>query len=143
MRNKKRVNYWLIAGIVIILLSGGYYSYQKDLAARKSGIYTIAKIEKIRIARSGWRVWMLITHQNAYFHEEAVYFYEYFNAKSVGNRYFIKINYKEQQNKIESMRLVPIVEVPDSIQSAPPEGWTEAWMQEHFPEVVEYVHDTK
>lgn len=142
MRNKK-VNYWLIAGVFVVLIIGGYYSYQKDLAARKSGIYTIAEIEKIRIARSGWRVWMRIAYQNVYLHEEAVYFYEYFNSNSVGNRYFIKINYKEQQSEIESMRLVPTIEVPDSLQTAPPDGWTEEWMEEHFPKVVEYVHDTK
>ena len=143
MENKKRTNYWLIAGVLVILMVGSYYSYRKDLVVRKNGIYTIAKIEKIRIARSGWRVGILIAYQNAYFHEEAVYFYEYFNSNSVGNSYFIKINYKEQENKIESMRLVPIVQVPDSIQSAPPEGWSEEWMREHFPKVVEYVHDTR
>jgi hypothetical protein len=46
-------------------------------------------------------------------------------------------------NGIEKMKLAPTIQVPDSIQSCPAEGWSEEWMREHFPKVVAFVHDTR
>jgi hypothetical protein len=139
---RKRLNILLVIVFLSIFVAGGYYSYKKDQTVINNGIYTIAQVEKISLARGGWRVWLQIRSKYGNLNEDAVYFYEYFNINSIGDRYFIKILY-DSSRSIKTMRLVPVIKVPDSIKSVPSEGWSEEWMRQHFPKVVEYVHDTR
>lgn len=139
MRNKK-VNYWLIAGVVIVLLFAGYYSYRADMSVRENGIYSVATVTNIRIARNGWKVIVEYTYKGNINKGEGLNDISDFKLTDVGKRYFVKFQ-KEQPDG--NHILIPNIEVPDSIQSVPPEGWSEVWMQEHFPEVVEFVHDTR
>lgn len=62
------------------------------------------------------------------------------HSKSVGERYFVRFLKNEPASKYA---LIPTLKVPDSVQNAPSAGWTEQWMKEHYPKVVEYIHDPR
>ena len=137
----KKVNYWLIGGIAIILLIGGYYSYLRIEYARRNGVYTISTITKVRPARNGWKVYSVVWHRNQKYEYDGLVDWEVFSfTGNSSKRFFTKIL---EDKTSEGYWPVFVLEVPDSIQAAPPEGWSEEWMKIHFPEVVEYVHDTK
>jgi|GEM_PF-2613525 len=139
MERKKR-NYLLAAGVLIVLIIGGNYSYRADKSVRENGIYSIATITSIKIARNGWKVIVVYPYMDILNTGEGLNDIKDFDMNDLGKRYFIKFQ-KEHPNG--NHVLIPTVKVPDSIQSAPLLGWSEAWMNVHFPEVVEYVHDTR
>lgn len=141
MKNKKKVNYWLIGGALVVLLAAGYYSYLRDKEIRNNGVYTIAQICPKHIARGGWKVYATINFRNKIYEYDPVIEWEHFGLKDTCKVFFVKILDYDPEDGIG---IIPKrIAKPDSIKSAPPEGWSEAWMKEHFPKVVEYVHDTR
>ena len=64
---------------------------------------------------------------------------EYMERKklSIGKRFFIKFI---PGNDIEYIKLNLHCIVPDSIKSAPLNGWSEEWMKDNFPDYTELIN---
>lgn len=138
---KKKINYWLIGGSLIILVIMGYFSFQDVENARNNGVYTIASVTKLRPAKNGWKVNTSIEYKNRFFQFDHLEVWESFSLRDSRKRFFAKIRMEDGECKLGF--IYSKEEVPDSLQVAPTEGWSEEWMKEHFPEVVENVHDTR
>jgi len=141
MPGSKRAN--LIVAIVFFVVLGAmclYGIWKNNRWTSGDGVYVIGSINEITLARNGWKVTRTYTLSKNTYSDNAIYPFEYFNRSSVGKRYFLRLL---REHPEEGAALIPIIRVPDSIVIAPPDGWSEAWMKEHFPKVVEYVHDTR
>lgn len=137
----KKLNYRIIAIVVALLIVAGYKSYLDVEYAIKHAIYTIAYVQKMRPAKNGWKVNTQIYYKNKMYKYEHLQFWETFSVNQNSRRLFATISVKNK--KVGLGFIYDGDDVPDSIQSAPPEGWTEQWMKEHFPKVVENLHDMR
>jgi hypothetical protein len=136
----KRANNLLIFLFFGAFIIGCYYAYLDDEKARNNGVYTIATFFKKGVGKNGWRVDVYLYYNNKQFEYSGLVDWEVFSLNDKSKRFFTKILDTDPQSGY-----LPVfsVEVPDSIQIAPPEGWSEEWMKAHFPKVVEDVHDTR
>jgi hypothetical protein len=98
------------------------------------GVYTIGTIEKVESLSKGGPLshitytYKNLSHEGEYIGDLGV------NQKPyMGKRFFIKII---PNNPKIGIYFNPNFSVPDSILSAPPEGWSQDWMKEHFPDCV-------
>ena len=137
----KRANNLLIFLFLAALAIGGYITYLDVEYARRHGVYTIAIVKKLRAAKNGWKVKTLIEYKHKTFEFEHLKFWESFSFNQTQRRMFAKI--RIENNVVHLFSTYIKSDVPDSILSAPPEGWSEEWMKAHFPEVVEDVYDTR
>jgi hypothetical protein len=53
MQLKKKINYMLITGFIATMVIAGYNAQRRQLLLDRNGVYRIAKIENIKIARGG------------------------------------------------------------------------------------------
>jgi hypothetical protein len=139
MAKVKTNTYLVIFIVVIVLIVGAYYSYLDIERARKNGVYTVSIVTKERPARNGWKVYSVLWYHNRKYEYRGVVNWEVFSFKDKSKRFFAKIT----EEPTEGYWPVFILEVPDSILSAPDSGWSEEWMKGHFPEVVSNVHDAR
>jgi hypothetical protein len=140
MNNVKMKNIILALTSSILLISSGYYSYIKDINVRTRGIYSIATINSINISRNGWKIVVSYPYSGNAYTGSGLDDLSYYNKNDVGKRLFIKFL---MENPGREHILIPFIQVPDSIKTPPQMGWSEEWMKQQFPKVVEYVHDTR
>jgi len=135
-----KVNWKIVVIVFVVLIFAGIYSYRKIEYKRNNGVYTLGEITSVHLARNGWKIHVNYRFSRREFSIYTIVFFEGFSPRNIGRRYFVKIL---PENPGDGLILVPGVEVPDSVQLAPDNGWSEDWMKEHFPKAVEYVYDTR
>jgi len=129
----------ITAIVIIVLLIGMYFAYESDENLIKRGRYALATITKTQYARGGIRVWSTFSYRGVNYKVDGIHPIPELTIDDVGKRFFILFS---PESPGSHSRLTNYM-APDSMQYVPSEGWSEAWMQEHFPKVVEYVHDTR
>jgi hypothetical protein len=131
--NNKKVLYFTVIAVMLAMCVYGIWQNKKW--ANSEGVYIIGVVEKLDLARNGWKIQRAYSFSNKIYRNSAVYPFEYFNKNDVGHRFFLRILRTTPE---DGAALIPIG-VPDSITASPVDGWSEEWMNEHFPKVVEYI----
>lgn len=129
MNKEKWSKYFLISiagGIVLAFLYGGIITGPKF---RERGRYTIGVFNKFRATKGGgYHVFYTYSVNGKSFRERSSASSRDFNDNDIGKRFLVK--YVEREEDLSKLLLQ--YPVPDSIKSAPPNGWKELpkWAKE-------------
>ena len=126
----KRSSYYIILAIVFFAAFSIYYFLQSNRLLSSTGRYTIGTVDKMKPAGNGMRVYISFFYKDV--KQERDYIEDIGKIKKleVGQKFFIK--FIPSDNRAFDFNSDCFV--PESIKNAPFDGWSEEWMQEHFPE---------
>lgn len=134
---KKSTVYTIIA-LGLFAAFGAFYQIRSSNKLGKNGIYTIVTIEKIKGGGRGCGIDIYVSF--TYKKIEHKKWYDCFthaqvSENPIGKRFFMKFIPNDKGFFDKSIDILYHCPVPDTLQ-APPEGWSQEWMEEHFPDCV-------
>jgi hypothetical protein len=124
----------IIIFIVCAILYSSISEYRFSQSMNKDGVYTIGTIESIKsLSKGGPLSRISYTYKNTLYYGEYIGDLSSISKPHIGKHFFIKIIPGNPKMGI-LFKLTCIV--PDSIIAAPPGGWSNSWMEYHFPDCV-------
>jgi hypothetical protein len=131
----KKSNYYVLIGFILFLVYGVYYDLHSRNLLTNYGRYTIGTIEKIDGGGRGCAlsIYVSFVYKNIKYTENGCAELDEVKKSFIGKHFFVKI---VPNNIDRAFNIKYSCPVPDSITVAPSEGWSEEWMQEHFPDCV-------
>jgi len=129
----KRSNYYIIIGIGLFIIYAIYFQLHTAKLLSIKGRYTIGRIEKIKPSGEGIRVYISFFYKDT--KREVDYIEDIGKIKGIymGKRLFIKF-IPDDPDRSSDFNLN--CSVPDSLKTAPPEGWSQEWIQKNFPNCI-------
>ena len=115
----RRNRYYIIVAVFLFLGLAIYYQWRSSSLLANKGKYTIGTIDKMKPSGNGIRIFISFFYQGK--KEEVDYIQEvgFISRFYIGKRFFIKFI----PNNDRAIAFNIDCAVPDSIQSAPLEGW--------------------
>jgi hypothetical protein len=128
----KRNKYYIMISILLFIGYAIYYSLRSSNLLAKGGKYTIATVKKIEAAGNGIRIYLYFFYEGTRKDVDYIEQIDYLTQFYVGKRFIIKFI----PNNDRAIRFNMDCVLPDSIQSAPSDGWSQEWIQKNFPNCV-------
>lgn len=125
---------YTIIALGLLAISGIVYRTYHSSILRKNGIYTIITLEKIKGGGRGCEIDVYFSYTYKGIKHEGradCYSRTEVSEKDIGHRFFMKFT----PDKNGFVNLLFRCIVPDTLQ-APANGWSQEWMEEHFPNCV-------
>jgi hypothetical protein len=130
----KKRNYYLIFFIIAFIGFAIYYQVHSSKRLKIDGRYTIATIDNIKATGNGLRVYISFSYKGIKKDKDYIEDVGKIKNLKISQRLFIKFDPSDFYGSID---FNSDCYVPDSIKAAPENGWSEEWMQEHFPNCVQ------
>ncbi len=128
----KKSNYSIIIIVIVFVIYAIYYHWHSTNLLSVTGRYTIGTVDKMKPAGNGIGVYISFFYKGIKQERDYTEDIGYIKKLRVGKRLFIK--FVPSGNRAFGFNLD--CTVPDSITNAAYDGWSEEWMQEHFPNCI-------
>lgn len=128
----KKNKYYIFIAIVLFLIYAIYHDINSNKLLISEGKYTIGYIKKITGGGKGcgMLVYVGFNYKHDKYEENYCESSDEVKRMFVGQRFFIKILPSNVDRRFDIKYSCP---VPDSINVAPYEGWSQQWMKDNFP----------
>ena len=124
---------FIIIAILVFVVYAIYYGLQGDDLLEKSGRYVIGTINKIEGGGGGGcslKIYISFKYDGIEQKESYCEDLQKINESVIGKKVFLKII---PDNLGRKLKVYYNCSIPNNIEATPSEGWSQEWMQEHFP----------